>query len=41
MAGAPARPGLGELKARRSEFSVVVVPKLSRFGRSVKELVEL
>ena len=39
--GARSRPGLEELKARRREFSAVVVPKLSRFGRSVKDLIEL
>jgi DNA invertase Pin-like site-specific DNA recombinase len=39
--GAKARPALEELKARRHEFSSVVVPKLARFGRSVRELVEL
>jgi DNA invertase Pin-like site-specific DNA recombinase len=39
--GARSRPGLEELKLRHLEFSAVIVPKLSRFGRSVKELVEL
>ncbi len=39
--GAPRRPGLEELKRRRREFSSVIIPKLSRLGRSVKELVEL
>jgi DNA invertase Pin-like site-specific DNA recombinase len=39
--GAPARPALEEFKRRRREFSGVVVPKLSRFGRSVKDLVQL
>jgi DNA invertase Pin-like site-specific DNA recombinase len=39
--GAPARPALEELKRRRKEFSGVVVPKLSRFGRSVKDLIQL
>ena len=31
--GARTRPALEELKARRGEFSAVVIPKLSRFGR--------
>jgi DNA invertase Pin-like site-specific DNA recombinase len=35
------RPRLEELKVRKHEFSLIVVPKLSRFGRSVKDLVEL
>lgn len=35
------RPALNELLARRAEFSAVVVPKLSRFGRSLKHLIEL
>jgi DNA invertase Pin-like site-specific DNA recombinase len=39
--GAKPRPALEELKDRRHEFSTVIVPKLARFGRSVKELVEL
>ena len=39
--GAPSRPALEELKRRHLEFSAVIVPKLARFGRSVKELVEL
>jgi DNA invertase Pin-like site-specific DNA recombinase len=39
--GAKARPALEELKARRAEFDAVIVPKLSRFGRSVKDLVRL
>ena len=34
--GAKSRPALEELKARRFEFSGVVVPKLARFGRSVR-----
>jgi len=29
------RPGLNELVRRRHEFSAVIVPKLSRFGRSL------
>ena len=39
--GAKPRPALEDLKARRVEFDAVVIPKLARFGRSVKELVEL
>lgn len=39
--GAKPRPALEELKLRRYEFSAVVIPKLSRFGRSVKDLVNL
>jgi DNA invertase Pin-like site-specific DNA recombinase len=39
--GARPRPALEELKRRRREYSAVIVPKLSRFGRSVKELVTL
>jgi DNA invertase Pin-like site-specific DNA recombinase len=39
--GSRPRPGLEELKDRRREFSSVVIPKLSRFGRSVKDLVDL
>jgi DNA invertase Pin-like site-specific DNA recombinase len=39
--GAGPRPALEELKGRRREFSAVVVPKLSRFGRSVKDLITL
>ena len=35
------RPGLEALKQRRYEFAAVVVPKLSRFGRSVRDLVQL
>lgn len=37
--GAKARPALEQLKARRFEFGGVVVPKLARFGRSVRDLV--
>jgi DNA invertase Pin-like site-specific DNA recombinase len=33
--GAKPRPRLEELKARKHEFSLIVVPKLSRFGRSL------
>jgi DNA invertase Pin-like site-specific DNA recombinase len=35
------RPGLRELVRRRAEFSAVIVPKLSRFGRSLKHLAQL
>ena len=39
--GSRTRPALEELKDRRHEFSTIIVPKLARFGRSAKELVEL
>jgi DNA invertase Pin-like site-specific DNA recombinase len=39
--GARPRPSLELLKQRRREFSAVIVPKLSRFGRSVKDLATL
>ncbi len=39
--GAKVRPALEELTRRRLEFSAIIVPKLARFGRSVKDLVEL
>lgn len=39
--GSKPRPALEDLKSRRHEFSAVVIPKLSRFGRSVKDLVNL
>lgn len=39
--GAPQRPALSELLDRRGEFGGVVIPKLSRFGRSVSELTPL
>lgn len=39
--GAKARPSLEELIADRHLYSAVIVPKLSRFGRSMKELVKL
>jgi DNA invertase Pin-like site-specific DNA recombinase len=39
--GAKPRPALEELVRRRLEFSAVVVPKLARFGRSMRDLVEL
>jgi DNA invertase Pin-like site-specific DNA recombinase len=35
------RPALKELVRRRGEFSAVVIPKLSRFGRSLKHLAQL
>lgn len=35
------RPGLNEMVRRRHEFSAVIVPKLSRFGRSLKHLTQL
>lgn len=35
------RPALLELVRRRHEFSAVVIPKLSRFGRSMKHLSQL
>jgi DNA invertase Pin-like site-specific DNA recombinase len=35
------RPALNELVARRTELSGVVIPKLSRFGRSLKHLTQL
>jgi DNA invertase Pin-like site-specific DNA recombinase len=35
------RPALSELVRRRGEFSCVVIPKLSRFGRSVRHLTQL
>lgn len=39
--GSKPRPALEDLKTRRFEFSAIVIPKLSRFGRSVKDLVAL
>ena len=39
--GSKTRPALEDLKSRRHEFSAIVIPKLSRFGRSVKDLVNL
>ena len=39
--GAKARPSLEELVADRKSYSAIIVPKLSRFGRSVKDLVAL
>ena len=35
------RPALREMVRRRHEFSAIVIPKLSRFGRSVKHLAQL
>lgn len=39
--GSKPRPGLEELKLNHLSYSAVIVPKLARFGRSVKELVSL
>jgi DNA invertase Pin-like site-specific DNA recombinase len=39
--GAKPSPALEELKRRSLEFSAVIVPTLARFGRSVRDLVEL
>jgi DNA invertase Pin-like site-specific DNA recombinase len=39
--GARTRPSLEQLVERRKDYSAVIVPKLSRFGRSMKELVRL
>ena len=39
--GSKPRPQLEALKERRHEFSAVIIPKLARFGRSVKDLVNL
>lgn len=39
--GAPPRPGLNHLLDDRSRYEVVVIPKLARFGRSMKELIRL
>jgi DNA invertase Pin-like site-specific DNA recombinase len=35
------RPALNELVRRRHEFSAVIIPKLARFGRSLKHLTRL
>jgi DNA invertase Pin-like site-specific DNA recombinase len=35
------RSALNELVRRRHEFAAVIVPKLSRFGRSLKHLTQL
>ncbi len=37
----PRRPGLEQLKSDRSTYATIVIPKLARFGRSVRDLVEL
>ena len=39
--GAKPRPSLEQLVADRSNYSAIIVPKLSRFGRSMKELIRL
>jgi DNA invertase Pin-like site-specific DNA recombinase len=39
--GARTRPGLQQLDDHRGSYRQVIVPKLSCFGRSVKELVKL
>jgi DNA invertase Pin-like site-specific DNA recombinase len=39
--GSEKRPALSELVRRRREFSAVLIPKLSRFGRSLKHLTQL
>lgn len=39
--GAKSRPSLGQLVEDRNRYSAVIVPKLARFGRSMKELVRL
>jgi DNA invertase Pin-like site-specific DNA recombinase len=39
--GSKARPGLDALIGSRHRFSAVVVPKLSRFGRSMTHLMQL
>ena len=39
--GSKPRPALEALKERRAEFSAVIIPKLARFGRSVKDLINL
>ncbi|MDP9069250.1 MAG: recombinase family protein [Actinomycetota bacterium] len=39
--GAKARPSLEELVEHRNDYASVIVPKLSRFGRSMKELIRL
>jgi DNA invertase Pin-like site-specific DNA recombinase len=39
--GAKERPSLAELVDKRNDYSAVIVPKLSRFGRSMKELIRL
>ena len=39
--GAQPRPALEQLVSERHNYTAIVVPKLSRFGRSMKELVRL
>jgi site-specific DNA recombinase len=39
--GSERRPALQELVRRRGEFCSIIVPKLSRFGRSLKHLTQL
>ena len=39
--GAKARPSLEELVKKRTDYSAIIVPKLSRFGRSMQELIRL
>lgn len=39
--GSRPRPGLEDLKLNHLNYSAVIVPKLARFGRSVKDLVAL
>ncbi len=39
--GAKQRPSLTELVEARHDYSAVVIPKLSRFGRSMKEVIRL
>ncbi|MBA2274546.1 MAG: recombinase family protein, partial [Actinobacteria bacterium] len=39
--GAKPRPGLEALLERRTEFESIVIPKLSRFGRSMSDLARL
>jgi site-specific DNA recombinase len=39
--GSRIRPGLAKLLERRREFSAIVTPKLSRFGRSLKDLAHI
>ena len=39
--GAKPRPSLTQLIGDRQSYSAIVIPKLSRFGRSMKELIRL
>ncbi len=39
--GAKPRPSLEELVADRAGYSQIIIPKLSRFGRSMKQLIRL